>query len=78
MPLKKPHSVARALHDRRAVLVLDEDGREQLVSVTTKPLPKFARHASLAALEQAGGPEYDFRIELPRRDVWSAEVILDD
>jgi hypothetical protein len=67
-----------ALRDHRAVLVVDDEGGEHFVEVTRKPLPKLVRHASLAALEQVGGPEYDFRIELPRREVWSAEVILDD
>ena len=39
---------------------------------TEKPVP------SLKALEQLGGEEYDFFIELPRRDVWGAEPKLED
>lgn len=78
MPVRIPHSAANALRHRRYAPVLDEDGREHLVPVTTKPLPRLLRYANLAALEQTGGPEFDFHIELPRREVWSAEVILDD
>jgi hypothetical protein len=33
---------------------------------------------SLKALEQLGGEEYDFFIELPRRDVWEVELNLED
>lgn len=78
MPVRLSRSAFEALRDHRAVLVNDDDGREHLMLVATRPAPRPARNASLAALEQAGGPEYDFRIELPRREVWSAEVIFDD
>jgi hypothetical protein len=40
---------------------------------------KKERHIpSLKALEQAGGPEFDFFIEVPKREVWGAQLILED
>ena len=33
---------------------------------------------SLAALEQIGGKEYDFPIELPRREAWQEQITLEE
>ena len=33
---------------------------------------------SLAALEQLGGSEFDFAVELPRREAWQEQVTLEE
>jgi len=78
MPLKISRAVYEALNEHRAVVVMDDDGREHFMKVELKPLPAPQRNVSLAALEQIGGPDYDFEIELPRRDVWEPQLDLDD